>query len=139
MDDFNLSVDYNFPAERLYDLLTTAVGIRSWYTPDCDIALEVGQRSTFRFGPEPEKNWYTVMVEKIIPDAEVHWLVTKQHREHPALDLHDEWVGTSMHFIITPLDCGRCRLDFTHCKLTAELQCCRTSIDHWEAAFKLIK
>jgi uncharacterized protein YndB with AHSA1/START domain len=115
----------------VYAALTTAAGLRGWWTRDCDVAAGVGATLRFRFGA----NHKTMQVEALVADREVRWLCTGAHIACGDFTRRDEWVGTRIVFRLAPLDDGqRTRLEFEHVGLVPALECydlCRGGWDHF--------
>jgi len=121
-----IEIDLAAAPAQVYEAIATADGVRSWWT-DGEIAEEVGGVSRMTFGA----GWTELRVEKLVPDREVEWSCVGQYIEH--FDPTDEWVGTRVHFHLTPLEGGRTHLDFVHEGL-AGLGCeemCTKGWDHY--------
>ncbi|SMC27936.1 Uncharacterized conserved protein YndB, AHSA1/START domain [Andreprevotia lacus DSM 23236] len=119
----------------VYAALTTADGLRGWWTADCDVATGVGGELRFRFGA----HYKHMRIEKLDPAREVRWRCTVAHLAVDTLKRHDEWVGTELSFRLTGLDDGRTRLDFEHIGLTPTLECydlCSGGWDHFLASLQ---
>lgn len=107
-----IEIDLEAPPRRVYEAIATAAGVRSWWT-DGEIAEEVGKVGRLEFG---DGEWTELRVERLDPDREVGWVCTDQHISN--FDPTDEWVGTTIHFHLTPLAGGRrTHLDFVHAGL----------------------
>jgi len=119
MNHFQQSLLLEASPAAVYAALTTAEGLRGWWTQDCDIATGVGGTSHFRFGP----NHKDMRIEHLAPGREVRWLCTRAHIAVAKLTRRDEWVGTRPVFRISPEDDGRTRLDFVHIGLVPGLDC----------------
>ena len=103
-----IEVELAAPPSRVYEAIATADGVRAWWT-DGAFAEEVGGVGRLTFGA----GWTEIRVEKLVPDREVEWSCVGQQIEH--FDPTDEWVGTRIHFRLTPLGGGEhTRLDFAH-------------------------
>ncbi len=122
-----IEIELAAPPSQVYGAIATAAGVRSWWT-DGEVAEEVGGIGRLTFG----HSWTELRVEELVPDREVEWTCVGQQIDH--FDLTDEWVGTRIHFHLTPLDDGRrTRLDFAHEGL-AGLGCeemCAKGWDHY--------
>jgi uncharacterized protein YndB with AHSA1/START domain len=60
----------NAPRDRVFEALSTAEGLRGWYTPDVEGNVVVGQEAVLRFtGREPFR-W---RFSEIVPAARVRW------------------------------------------------------------------
>jgi uncharacterized protein YndB with AHSA1/START domain len=122
-----IEIDLEAPPRRVYEAIATADGVRSWWT-DGQIAEGVGGVSRLTFGA----GWTELRIERLVPDREVEWRCVGQDIDH--FDPTDEWVGTTIHFRLTPLDGGwKTRLEFVHEGL-ASLGCeemCTKGWDHY--------
>jgi uncharacterized protein YndB with AHSA1/START domain len=103
----------------VYAALTTAEGLRGWWTQDCDVANEVGGTIRFRFG----STFKDMRIERLDPGREVRWLCTRAHIAHGNLAQRDEWTGTQLVFWISPDGAGRTQLDFEHVGLIPAFEC----------------
>lgn len=103
-----IEIDLAAAPRQVYEAIATADGVRSWWT-DGTLAEEVGGSGRLEFGA----GWTELRVEKLVPDREVEWSCIAQHIEH--FDPTDEWVGTRIHFRLSPLEGGtRTHLEFAH-------------------------
>ena len=118
------------PPAIVYAALTTAAGLRGWWTQDCDISQQVGEEHHFRFGP----HYKTMRIERLETEREVRWHGTAAHIAMPQLSRKDEWVGTDIVFRLQALASGQTRLDFEHIGLLPALECyemCRQGWQHY--------
>lgn len=77
-------------AERVYEALTSAEGIRNWWTRDADLGSEVGEEGEFRFGAYGEGRSTKVGITELAPFSRVGWKTLHSFRP--------EWVGTTITF-----------------------------------------
>ena len=117
MKHFQQSLILEATPATVYAALTTAEGLRGWWTQDCDVATAVGGTIHLRFGP----NRKDMRIEQLQPGREVCWLCTGAHIAR--LARKGEWVGTRLVFRITPDEHGRTQLDFEHVGLVPALEC----------------
>ena len=82
--------------ERVYRALTTAEGVRAWWTRDADLESEVGGTGEFRFSGHELTT--RVRIEALEAPARVVWRV--------AASQHPEWVGTTIAFDLRPAGSG---------------------------------
>jgi uncharacterized protein YndB with AHSA1/START domain len=80
--------------ERVYQALTTADGIRNWWTRDADLDEAVGGTGEFRFGAYGAPSATRVGIEELNPPARVSWKTISSFRP--------EWSGTSISFDLRP-------------------------------------
>lgn len=81
------------PVERAFDAVSTAEGVRKWWTRDCDIENRVGGLGSFGF--YDRKTVTTVTVEALEPPRRVSWRVI----DSPA---PGGWPGTLIGFDLRP-------------------------------------
>ena len=112
----------------VYAALTTPIGLRGWWSQDCDVATEVGGALQFRFG----RNYKDMRIERLEPGREVRWLCTGAHMAASELTRKDEWVGTQIVFRLMPQGAGRTRLDFEHVGLVPNLECYDLCSNGWQ-------
>jgi len=127
--DFQMSLEYEVSAQRLFEQFSSAEGVGNWWTKDCRFEEKVGGEAVFRFG---DSGFYArTEVSALEPPRIVEWKVLEaKHPEETGFsDLHD-WNGTSIRFAITPLDENRSRLDFTHVGL-GPLECSVVCSNLW--------
>lgn len=80
----------------VYQAITTAEGLRSWWTGDAQAEPEQGSEAVFRFeGGQVEMRF---RIESLEPDQSVAWTVLE-----PA---PPEWEGTRVTFELTPGEQG---------------------------------
>jgi len=127
--DFQMSLEYDVSAERLFKQFSSADGIGNWWTKDCRFEPNVGGEALFRFG---DSGFHArVEVTVLQPSRLVEWKVldAKHPEETGFRDLHD-WNGTFIRFAITPLDEDHSCLDFTHVGL-GPLECSTVCSNLW--------
>ena len=91
----------------VYAAITTAEGLRAWWTPTCDADAHVGGAAHFRFG----ETFCAMSIEQLDPNRGVRWFCTAARIEHPRVTRKDEWAGTEIAFRLTPtIDAGFRRL-----------------------------
>ena len=125
MTHFTHALEIEASPAAIYAAITTAAGLRGWWTETCDVVNVVGGHHVFRFGPHHK----TMRVDKLIPNREVRW--TCVDANIVGLDRPDEWIGTSVRFRMQPNGAGRTRLDFEHVGLTPALECYGICEDGW--------
>ena len=90
------------PREKVYAALTTAEGIRNWWTRDADLSESVGE---FRFGSYGAGHTTKVKVDELKPVERVRWTTTASFRK--------EWEGTTITFELREEE-GKTVLFFAH-------------------------
>jgi uncharacterized protein YndB with AHSA1/START domain len=91
------------PPERVYRALTTADGVRGWWTPDADLESRIGGTGQFRF--YGGASVIAVMVDDLAPPVRVGWTTTAS--------FHPEWMGTTLAFDLQA-EGGDTLLSFAH-------------------------
>lgn len=89
MPDIMHLIKIRVSPERIYQALTTAEGIRNWWTRDADLDSQIGGTGEFRFsykGTVVTK----VRVEELKPPTRVVWKTISSFRP--------EWSGTTITF-----------------------------------------
>ncbi len=90
--------------KRVYAALTTAEGVRSWWTRDADLDTHVGGTGEFRFSyGSPVVT--QVRVEELVPSMRVGWKTISS--------LRPEWAGTMISFDLRA-EGGDTFLSFAH-------------------------
>lgn len=111
----------------VYKALTTATGLRSWWTQDCDVALTLGATHRFRFGPHHKD----MRLEQLEPDRLVRWRCTDAWIDLPQLSRKDEWTGTEIVFHLEGGQDGPTRLVFEHRGLVPAFDCYTLCDEGW--------
>jgi uncharacterized protein YndB with AHSA1/START domain len=120
--DYAKQLTLNASADTVFDALTTTEGLAGWWTPVNGDGLAGGEL-TFMFGPGAEA---VMRVDAAERGVGVHWTNTACHVE--------DWVGTRVHFDLSPTAAGRTELRFRHEGLTPKLECfadCQNGWDHF--------
>ena len=135
MNHYQQSLVVTATPATVYAALTTAEGLRGWWTDDCDVATAVGETITFRFGQTSKD----MRIERLDAGREVRWHVTKAHIAAGNLARRDEWVGTDIVFRLASAGAGRTQLDFEHVGLVPGLDCyalCNKGWQHFMTSLK---
>ena len=133
MEHYRQDLVLEAPPAAVYAALTTAAGLKAWWTQDCDVPPGVGASLVFRFGPNRKQ----MQVERLVPGAEVAWLCTGAHIAVGELTRRDEWVGTRLVFRLEPSGDGHTRLQFAHLGLVPQFACfamCSAGCQHFLAS-----
>ncbi|MCG8404444.1 MAG: SRPBCC domain-containing protein [Phycisphaerales bacterium] len=126
-DRFRYRVQIARSPTDVYAALTTDEGIQGWWTPDCEVASEIGGRSHFRFG----EMYHTYEILTLLPGREVQWQCVDHYHNLPELTKFDEWVGTRLIFRLSSSEDGGTVLDFEHIGLTPDLECFNHCSERW--------
>ena len=103
--DLHHHIQINAKPESIYQAITTATGIKQWWTTDVIMDEKVGGRAVFGFGDH--STFFEMAIERLDPYKTVHWACTGGNAE--------EWIGTSQIFEINqPDDAGMVDLRFSH-------------------------
>ncbi|KAF0812087.1 hypothetical protein IGB42_03364 [Andreprevotia sp. IGB-42] len=137
MSHFQQSLTIDATPAAVYAALTTPAGLQGWWTKDSDVdaANQLGGLLQFRFGP----HYKQMRVEQLEPGREVRWLCTVAHLDFDHLKRQDEWVGTQVHFHLTPQGANHTRLDFEHIGLVPAFECydlCQGGWQHFLASLQ---
>ncbi len=117
MNDYRKTIDINASSNRIYDALTK--GVTHWWTTGSEDASEVGKVFVTHF----EETYNHIRITRLIPDRCVEWEILKHHHANDELSRKDEWVGTHIHWNLTPIDETKTRLDFVHEGLQESMEC----------------
>lgn len=128
MSHYQQNMVINAAPAAIYAALTTPVGMRGWWTEDCDVATAVGSTIYLRFG----RNYKDMRIDRLEPDREVRWHCTRAHICADELTQKDEWVGTEIVFRLTSEGDGRTRLHFEHIGLVPALECYGLCSNGWQ-------
>ena len=79
----------NAPIDKVFDTISTPIGLDKWWTKTSKGKVEIGE--TFHFHFEPDYNW-TAIVSKCIPEKEFEW--TMQNSD-------EDWKGSKVGFRLT--------------------------------------
>ena len=112
----------------VYAAITSAAGLRGWWTQDCEIETRLGGKLEFRFGPHHK----TMQIKTLKPGEEVRWRCVAAHIAVAHFKRSDEWVGTQLVFRLSPLDTHRTQLDFEHIGLEPSLDCYDLCSNGWQ-------
>jgi len=122
---FQLIVRAEAPVEKVYRALTTAEGLRGWWTNSCDVGTKVGEALTFRFGA----SWKKFQIEKLEPNREVRWRCIDQYLDN--MKKANEWVGTSVLFQLSEHPKGGTRILLQHLGFTPQFECYQICEEGW--------
>jgi uncharacterized protein YndB with AHSA1/START domain len=120
--DYEKKLTLKASADAVFDALTTTEGLAAWWTPVKGNGLAGGEL-TFMFGPGAEA---VMRVDAAERGVGVHWTNLTCHVE--------DWIGTQVHFDLTPAADGSTELRFRHEGLTPKLECfadCKSGWDHF--------
>jgi uncharacterized protein YndB with AHSA1/START domain len=122
--DYTNQVHINASAERVFDVLTSAVEYTSWWAPASGAATQGGElRITFDGVEDP----LVLRVKQATPTMTVSWDVE-------ACGSLPDWVGSRPAFTLSEPDTGGCDLSFRHEGLNPQLACydmCRAGWDQY--------
>lgn len=96
MPDIMHLVSFKTAPDSVFAALTTAEGVRAWWTADADLDREVGGAGEFRFygGGKVTR----IRIGELVPPRRVAWTVVDSFRP--------EWVGTTITFELRPASGG---------------------------------
>jgi len=90
MPDILHLIKIRAPIERVYQAITTAEGIRNWWTRDADLDENIGGIGEFRFGAYATPSATRVSIQELSAPVRVAWKTLSSFRP--------EWSGTSVSF-----------------------------------------
>lgn len=124
MSSYNCLVHFASDSQSVYKAITTAEGLKGWWTQDCDVHPEVGGTNSFRF----EGILFNSMENiEMVPYKKVHW---------KCVEGWNEWLGTEVVFTITDREDGGADLLFEHKGLTPNLKCYNMCSKGWDTFIK---
>lgn len=122
--DYATRVHISASPERVYEVLTSAEALASWWAPATGSGTAGGElRITFAGFEDP----VIIKVKQATRPAAVGW-------EVESTTIFPEWPGTTMSFTLTGSGQGGCDVEFRHHGLTPQLDCyemCRTGWDQY--------
>ena len=120
---YRTTVRIDAPADVVFDALTTAEGLTTWWSPATGSGRTGGE---LRFPMVAGQPPLLIRVDEATRPTTVRWTVVE-------CTFMEDWVGTRPTFTVAPIDEG-CELTFEHVGLTDELECkdmCSRSWDHF--------
>jgi uncharacterized protein YndB with AHSA1/START domain len=121
-DDYQVRLTLQASVDDVFEALTTLEALSEWWTPAEGSGLAGGEL-TFTFGPGSTA---VMRVDSAERGVGVVWTTIAC--------MMDDWVGTSIHFDLTPSPAGGTELEFRHVGLTPRLECyydCKSGWDHF--------
>lgn len=103
MSDILHRININAPPNRVYEAITSAKGLRSWWTDDC--AAEPVAGSVAEFGFLGKAVVFRMRIDELSPGRRVAWTCLGDDRE---------WEGTKLVFDLQATDSGGTDLRFAH-------------------------
>ena len=92
------------PPGRIYDAITTANGIKSWWTTDVAMGSRVGGSAVFGF--EGRSVVFEMRIEELSRPSRIRWKCVS--------GTSPDWVGTTQEFQLEPRKDGEVLLKFCH-------------------------
>ena len=133
VDSYTKTLLIHASPQKLYQALTTAVGLKSWWTEN---TVMNNDEITFGFS---ENVFQTMRRVDALPDKNVVWECIAQHFPVKGTTQTDEWVGTRVSFALQATQNDSSTLVFTHHGLTPQLVCydqCHEGWDHFLESLK---
>jgi uncharacterized protein YndB with AHSA1/START domain len=96
MPDIMHLIRFEAAPENVFAALTSAEGVRAWWTADADLDREVGGVGEFRFygGAQVTR----IRIDELAPPRRVAWTVVDSFRP--------EWIGSTITFDLRPSKSG---------------------------------
>jgi uncharacterized protein YndB with AHSA1/START domain len=113
-------------AHRVFEAVSSPVGLNSWWTESCAGQAELGAEYDFGFGPG--YNW-RAKVSKCVPDAEF---------EFELVDADADWRGTRLGFVFDEND-GVTQVRFHHTGWPESNEHYRVSCYCWAMYLRLLR
>lgn len=111
----------------VFAALTTAEGLRGWWTQDCDVSSNVGDVIRFRCGAHRKE----MRIARLDAGRVVAWDCTGAHIDVDRFARKVEWVGTQIFFNLAPHGVGGTCLDFKHTGLVPAFECYGVCSEGW--------
>ncbi|MDD2686751.1 MAG: SRPBCC domain-containing protein [Gallionella sp.] len=127
MNSFKHDLILAAPAMKVYEALTTQHGIQNWWTKSSEVGTTVGETITIRFG----QTFKVMRIEGLRPATEVRWNVIDAHLVAPGLTRVNEWIGTTILFLLTPQSSTVTRVQLEHIGLTPQVECYEICSQGW--------
>ena len=93
----------NAASSQIYHAISTAEGLKGWWTADVQAQAQVG--SIAHFGFAGRATVFRMRIESLVENQEVQWY---------CLGDADEWEGTQLYFQIESTTPAQCVLHFKH-------------------------
>lgn len=116
---FRLRLDLAAPVATVYRALTTAEGLRGWWTQTCEAGTKEGDSVDIHFGRVHK----LLQIERLVSDRTVRWHCVNADLVAPGIRDPREWVDTSLIFRLVTVAAEQTTLHFEHLGLTPELEC----------------
>ncbi len=133
MDSYTKTLHIHASPQKLYQAITTIVGLKSWWTEN---TVMNNYNITFGFS---DGVFQTMRLLEATPDKKVVWECIAQYFPVKGTDQTDEWVGTRVLFTIQANQDETTTLVFTHYGLTPQVVCydqCNEGWDHFLESLK---
>lgn len=131
--DYQCEISYQAPIEKVYQAITNAEGLRSWWTKNCAIGpVEINSISTFHFGA----NYKIMKIKSLAVNKEIIWECIEQYYADQNFTKNNEWVGTQIIFSLMQNSHGSTSLNFKHKGLTQTLECYDICQKGWDYFLK---
>lgn len=127
MNSYQQHLTFDASPPAVFAALTTAEGLRGWWTQDCDVSSKIGDTIRFRFSAHRKE----MRVARLDLSRAVAWDCIGAHIDVDRVARKDEWVGTQLVFSLAPHDAGGTRLDFQHVGLVSAVLCYGVCSDGW--------
>ncbi|MCG7899965.1 MAG: SRPBCC domain-containing protein [Candidatus Thiodiazotropha weberae] len=106
--------------------------IDQWWTTNCNVITQVGDRVTFRF----DSTYWVMEVVRLSENRLIELLCIEAHHLHEGLpaSIEKEWEGTKLKWALKAVD-GATQVDFIHEGLVSELDCYEICEQGWNFYF----
>ncbi|MCG7940569.1 MAG: SRPBCC domain-containing protein [Candidatus Thiodiazotropha lotti] len=106
--------------------------IDQWWTTNCNVITQIGDRVTFRF----DSTYWKMEVVGLSENRLIELLCIEAHHLHQGLpaSIEKEWEGTKLKWELQAVD-GGTQIDFLHEGLVSELDCYEICEQGWNFYF----
>lgn len=113
-----------------YDALTTGFG--KWWTTDCNLVSETGDKITFKFGT----SYWVMRAISLIPEKLVELKCIEAHHVHDGLpsSILNEWKGSKLRWEIQKQG-EKTKITLVHVGLEPSLECYEVCEQGWDYFF----
>lgn len=130
MEDYQLTLEINHPAERIYKAITQELS--NWWGPQDQLVSKEGDVFIVSWG-EP---WYQFEVIRFIENEEIVWRCIDANQIIDGLEgVQKEWVGTEIHWKLKTNE-AQTTLEFEHKGLVPSFICFQFCSDSWNHFLK---
>jgi uncharacterized protein YndB with AHSA1/START domain len=130
-EDLQFELTLAAPMQAVYIALTSAKGLRAWWTEHAEVATSEGGISRFDF---PGAGFETRMeMLELSPFSRVHWrCVSCQHPASSGWTDREDWTGTEPLWVIRPAEDAQTQLIFIHQGMGPGKESHTATVEGWQ-------